>query len=178
MCTCSPHKECTEDYYTASSGYAPTSTSRSTWRTAERSAQSDYCSAHCSAPSTPKSQQIPPSVPMAPLRVLKQDPNLSAGVAIASRRIHFDRMEISSTFEETMDDTYDDLDISVPPRYEGMRPPLAASSPVPPEPVVRRSPPGTYELRRTRPPQFPTTTATRQYPRMTQMTPCGKCLRM
>ncbi|XP_034179698.1 uncharacterized protein LOC117604089 [Osmia lignaria lignaria] len=176
MCTCGPTHECTEEYFTATSDLP--SSKYSSWRTpVDRSMQSEFCPPDCPAPSsprTPKSQSIPPQVPMAPLRTLRRRPELAAGVAIAARRIDFERMRLSgSSLDDTRDDMFDDSD------FTG-RQPLAASSfrsPSPPAGGTRQSTPGTYRLRRARTPQFPAVSR-QQPPRMTQMTPCGKCLRM
>ncbi|XP_076280614.1 uncharacterized protein LOC143209170 isoform X2 [Lasioglossum baleicum] len=170
MCTCSNSTQCTEDYHTAQSEIDPSSAFGSSWRTPPNETPpkslSGICAADCSAPSTPKSRiGISPSTPTAPPR-MPRDPRLRSGLAVA-RRIDF---AASSTAE--WEDSVDELGLY------GMQP-LASSSFRCPE-TPDRPPPsaagGTYSLKRHRPTPFPQ--SSRLPPRMTKMTPCGKCLRM
>ncbi|XP_020288472.1 uncharacterized protein LOC109857028 [Pseudomyrmex gracilis] len=153
MCTCEP-TNATEEYYTAYSDIE-TSTPEE-WRTSTM----DYDEREFAPPafSTPKRtprRDIPRPSPRAPLRTRRQD--LVAGVAIVRRRIDFDA---------SLDVETDDLEEEDP--REILERLKAAAPPAPAE-----------RLRFSRPRQHPEARYASQYaPRMTKVTPCGKCIRI
>lgn len=219
----------------------------------------EFCSPHCFPSSNPRFPRTPPRTPprsplrtpprtplsdltreippSAPLRILRERPDLSMGVAIAAHRLdceydlpfafcstfddirrllpfrsrdfkrirgygrdgygrngrirqvsplfHLSRSrksresEFSYPFYPQFAQTGEFLAQAAaqfrgPPRFPTSTP-LRPPPPPPPPPLALER---TYRLHRGRSPQFPTVPRAQIPPRMTRMTPCGKCLRV
>ncbi|XP_025159436.1 uncharacterized protein LOC112589633 [Harpegnathos saltator] len=162
MCNCNDTGPVTEEYHTAPSDFAASMPQE--WRTSTRYEAAD---------TTPEFPSTPPQrirrgdyrrPQDAPVRPMPRRRNLT-GVAIVPRRIDFDAVTDTEDDEE-------DVGYSTTETVQRISS-VTEHSYIPETSTV----PGTYRLRRTRPPQHPQ--VLRQYtPRMTRITPCGKCLRI
>ncbi|XP_061943131.1 uncharacterized protein LOC108004307 [Apis cerana] len=198
MCNCHHHRRgCPE------SESDPSSILQETWQTPplDESIQSsgEFCSPHCFT-SNPRSPRTPPRTPprspfrtpprtplsdltreippSAPLRILRERPDLSMGVAIAAHRLDFEAL---SGYEDMDETDLEETDVSGELLAQALAqlrtgPRFPTSTPIrpPPVPAAER----TYRLHRGRSPRFPTIPRSQIPPRMTRMTACGKCLRM
>ncbi|KYN08401.1 PREDICTED: uncharacterized protein LOC108774194 [Cyphomyrmex costatus] len=165
MCTCSPDNNNTEEYHTALSEFEISSPEDR--RTSTRYYEEEFAPPYFSTPispqiSTPRRIQSYQRVPRTRVRSVSRR-DLTTGVAIVPRRIDFDAV---SDVEEIDDEE------TARERLQRLQ------SPVSHPPVISETGvPRTYRLRRTRATQYPL--ERRQYvPRMVQITPCGKCLRI
>ncbi|XP_072759841.1 uncharacterized protein [Anoplolepis gracilipes] len=166
MCTCNENNAATEEYHTAFSELE-TSTPEE-WRTSTRYYdEGDIVPEYTSTPSRRTRREFPRAIPRIPMRSTRRT-DLTTGVAIVPRRIDFDALSDVEDLDEE-----EDLGQLARETLEQLR--SAAQGPAyVPEPSVV---PETYRVRRRRPRQYPE--YMRQYvPRMTRITPCGKCLRM
>ncbi|XP_029156924.1 uncharacterized protein LOC114929520 [Nylanderia fulva] len=130
---------------------------REEWRTSTRYNEAVITAPEFTPTPTRRPQRdIQRAIPRMPMRTRRMD--LTAGVAIVPRRIDFDALDDDFNGEDMGDVTRRRVERSTP-----QQPEVTA--------------PGTYRLRRTRAPQFPREIKRQYAPRMTRMTPCGKCLR-
>ncbi|XP_018342115.1 PREDICTED: uncharacterized protein LOC108748434 [Trachymyrmex septentrionalis] len=168
MCTCSPNNNNNnnnrEEYYTALSEFETPED-----RYTSTQYEEEFIPAYYSTPispqipapiSTPRRIQSYQRMPRTRVRgVSRRD--LTSGVAIVPRRIDFDASDVEEIKNEEI----------VRERLQQLQSP--ARLPL----TSETGAPGTYRLRRTRATQYPL--QRRQYvPRMVQITPCGKCLRI
>ncbi|CAL1673983.1 unnamed protein product [Lasius platythorax] len=165
MCTCDQSNPVTEEYHTAFSDFE-TSTPEE-WRTSTRY-EGDIAPEYTPTPPRRTLQRdFQRAIPRIPIRSTRRM-DLTAGVAIVPRRIDFDAVSDVENF-----DNEEDLGELARETLERLR--SAAQQPYVPESTVT---PGTYRVRRTRATQYPTEYKRQYAPRMTRITPCGKCLRM
>lgn len=167
MCTCDQNNPVTEEYHTAFSDFE-TSTPEE-WRTSTRYYEGDIAPEYTPTPS----RRIPRrdfsrAIPRNHMRSTR-GMDLTTGVAVVPRRIDFDAVSDVEDFDDE-----EDLGQLARETLERLR--SAAQHPTyVPESTVA---PGTYRVRRTRATQYPIEYRRQYAPRMTRVTPCGKCLRM
>lgn len=166
MCTCDQTNPVTEEYHTAFSDFERSTPEE--WRTSTRYHEEDTAPEYTPPPSrrTPR-QDFPRAIPRIPMRNTRGI-DLTAGVAVVPRRIDFDAVSDVEDFED------EDLGELARETLERLRSAAQYPTYVPESTVA----PGTYKVRRTRATQHPTEYQRQYAPRMTRVTPCGKCLRM
>ncbi|KYQ48265.1 hypothetical protein ALC60_12593 [Trachymyrmex zeteki] len=167
MCTCPPDNNSREEYHTAlSECHTPEER-----RTSTRYYEEEFAPPYYSTPISPQistlistPRRIPSYQRMPRTRVRSVSRrDLTTGVAIVPRRIDFDAV---SDVEEIDDEE------TTRERLQRLQSPATR-----PSIISERGAPGTYRVRRTRATQYPL--ERRQYiPRIVQITPCGKCLRI
>ncbi|XP_020718333.1 uncharacterized protein LOC110119209 isoform X3 [Bombus terrestris] len=179
MCSCNK-QECTDDFVSLS--YEPElSSQEASWHTPVdqivEDSYDEYCSPACATPVTPRtpvSTRREFRTPAAPLRVLSQRRDLRQGVAVASRRLNYDTIAAADITFDSLDT--DDSTGSSQRILRGMfrcAPSSTLQTLPTPQTRTEKLAQTSYRLRtRPLPPE-------RQYlPRITKMTPCGKCLRI
>ncbi|KAL6446287.1 hypothetical protein ACFW04_001117 [Cataglyphis niger] len=166
MCTCDRSNPLTEEYHTALSDFETATPEE--WRTSTRYYEGDITPEYMPTPSRriPRRDFTFTPIPRNHMRGTREM-DLTTGVAVLPRRIDFDASDV-----EDFDDE-EDLGLLARETLERLR--SAAQQSYVPESTVA---PGTYRVRRTRATQYPMEYKRQYAPRMTRITPCGKCLRV